>query len=256
MTDPVLFETQGAIAVLTLNRPAARNAVDVVLGDALRAAVDRIEGDPAIRVGVLCGAGPVFCAGMDLKAFAAGAGDAILNGPGGLGGLVRRRRTRPLIAAVHGPALAGGFELALACDLIVAGPGARFGLPEPRRGLIAGAGGVFRLAARIPPHRAAEILLTGRVIDADEAWSLGLVSRRTDDADPRAAALALAAEIVDGAPLSTAATLALMGAAERAAEPALWAENDRLLWPVAESGDAREGAAAFAERRPPRWQGS
>lgn len=256
MTDPVLFEAHGPVAVLTLNRPEARNAVDVVLGDALRAAVDRIEGDPAIRVGVLCGAGLVFCAGMDLKAFAAGAGDAILNGPGGLGGLVRRRRTRPLIAAVHGPALAGGFELALACDLIVAGPGARFGLPEPRRGLIAGAGGVFRLAARIPPHRAAEILLTGRIIDADEAWSLGLVSRRTDDADPRAAALALAAEIVDGAPLSTAATLALMGAAERAAEPALWAENDRLLWPVAESADAREGAAAFAERRPPRWQGS
>lgn len=255
MNDPILFETQGAVAVLTLNRPEARNAVDAALGDALRAAVDRIEGDPDIRVGVLCGAGPVFCAGMDLRAFAAGAGDAILNGPGGLGGLVRRQRTKPLIAAVHGPALAGGFELALACDLIVAGPGARFGLPEPRRGLIAGAGGVFRLAARIPPQRAAEILLTGRILDRDEAWSLGLVSRRTEDADPRDAALSLAAEIAECAPLSIAATLTLMAAAERAAEPALWAENDRLLAPVAASADAREGALAFAERRPPRWQG-
>jgi len=139
--------------------------------------------------------------------------------------------------------------------MIVAGPGARFGLPEPRRGLIAAAGGVFRLASRIPAHRAAEILLTGRVMDLDEACELGLISRRSNDQDPLPAAMALAREIVAAAPLAVTATLALMRAAERALELMLWAENDRLFAPVIDSIDAREGALAFAERRSPRWHG-
>ncbi len=255
MTDLVLTEIEDGIATLTLNRPEARNAVNVALGGALRAALDRVEADPSIRIGILCGAGAAFSAGLDLKAVAAGQVQEVLEGEGGFGGLVRRVRTKPLIAAVGGPALAGGFELALACDMIVAGPGARFGLPEPRRGLIAAAGGVFRLASRIPAHRAAEILLTGRIIDLDEAYELGLISRRSKDEDPLPAAMALAREIVAAAPLAVTATLALMRAAERALEPMLWAENDRLFAPIIGSTDAREGAVAFAERRSPRWHG-
>lgn len=256
MTDLVLTTIEDGIATLTLNRPEARNAVNVALGDALRAALDRVESDPAIRVGIMSAAGAAFCAGLDLKAFAAGQAQGVLEGEGGFGGLVRRVRTKPLIAAVAGPALAGGFELVLACDMIVAGPGARFGLPEPMRGLVAAAGGVFRLALRIPAHRAAEILLTGRIVDLDEACELGLISRRSNDEDPLPAAMALAREIIAGAPMAIAATLALMRAAERGLEPMLWAENDRLLAPIIASSDAREGATAFAERRPPRWQGS
>ncbi|MBC7140018.1 MAG: crotonase/enoyl-CoA hydratase family protein [Defluviimonas sp.] len=255
MTDLVLTEIEDGIATLTLNRPEARNAVNVALGGALRAALDRVEADPSIRIGILCGAGAAFSAGLDLKAVAAGQVQEVLEGEGGFGGLVRRVRTKPLIAAVGGPALAGGFELALACDMIVAGPGARFGLPEPKRGLIAAAGGVFRLASRIPAHRAAEILLTGRIIDLDEAYELGLISRRSKDEDPLPAAVALAREIVAAAPLAVTATLALMRAAERALEPMLWAENDRLFAPIIGSTDAREGAVAFAEHRSPRWHG-
>lgn len=255
MSDPVLFETVDGVAVITLNRPEARNAMNAAMTVALRTAIDRVEEDGAIRLAVLCANGPAFCAGMDLKAFAAGEGDAILEGPGGFGGLVRRARQKPLVAAVGGPALAGGFELALACDMIVAAPGAGFGLPEPRRGLIAGAGGVFRLAARIPMARAAEILLTGRMVARDEAVALGLVSRTTENTDPRAAALTLAKEIAACAPLSVAATLRLMRAAQSAAEPALWEENDRLFGPIATSADALEGATAFAQKHPARWEG-
>ncbi|CAM3069654.1 enoyl-CoA hydratase-related protein [Paracoccus nototheniae] len=255
MSEVLLRQDHDGIAVLTLNRPGARNAMNGALTTALREAMDWVEDDARIRVAVLCGNGPAFCAGMDLRAFASGEAEAILNGPGGFGGLVRRHRTKPLIAAVGGPALAGGFELVLAADLVVAAPGARFGLPEPRIGLMAGAGGVFRLAVRVPPARAAEILMTGRAIDVDEADALGLISRRTGDGDPRDAALALADEIRRNAPLALTATLALMRAAATSSEPALWAENDRLFADVVASGDAQEGARAFADKRPPTWQG-
>lgn len=254
MSDLLLRENLDGIAVLTMNRPDARNAMNAEMTAALREAMDWVEDSAGIRLAVLCGNGPAFCAGMDLRAFASGEADAILNGPGGFGGLVRRQRSKPLISAVGGPALAGGFELVLASDLVVAAHGARFGLPEPRLGLMAGAGGVFRLAARVPPARAAEILLTGRVIDADEATALGLVSRRTEDADPRDAALTLAREIGRNAPLGLIATLALMRAAADKPEPALWAENDRLFAGVVSSEDAQEGARAFADKRAPIWQ--
>lgn len=254
MDELVLREEMEGIGVLTLNRPGARNALNGAMSAALRAGIDWIEAAPQIRVGILCANGPAFCAGMDLKAFAAGEQAEILEGAGGLGGLVRRDRTKPLIAAVGGPALAGGFELALACDMLVAGPEARFGLPEPRRGLIAGAGGVFRLAARLPPARAAEILLTGRSFDRAEAGSLGLVSRQAPG-DPREEALRLAQEIAECAPLSVTAILRLMRAGAAAAEPALWAESDRLFAPIAGSQDAREGALAFAEKRAANWRG-
>ena len=254
MAEPILFQVDGAIATVTLNRPAARNAINAELNDAMTAAFDRIEADDDIRIAILAASGPAFSAGLDLRAFSEGKAGAILDGPFGFGGLARRMRKKPLIAAVAGPALAGGFELALACDMIVAGPGARFGLPEPQRGLIAGAGGVFRLAARIPQARAAEILLSARAFDRDEAMELGLISLASAD-DPLPDARAMAHRIVANAPLSVTATLALLNAARNRDEAELWRRNDSIFAPVAASADAKEGALAFAEKRPARWRG-
>ncbi|WP_323040587.1 crotonase/enoyl-CoA hydratase family protein [Gemmobacter sp.] len=255
MTDSVLFETDGNIAVITLNRPDRRNAVNADLADALTAAIDRLETDPALDVGVLAGNGKVFCAGMDLAAFADGQQDAILNRAGGFGGLTERARTKPLIAVVHGAALAGGFELAIACDLIVAEEGARFGVPEVIRGLIAGAGGALRLAELVPQARAREILLTGRLFDTAEAWDLGLLSRRCAAGQARDAALQLAREIAANAPLAVRGTLATSKLLRDIPAGAAWAENTRLLKTCLDSQDALEGARAFLERRAPVWTG-
>lgn len=256
MTDqPILFETDGPVAVLTMNRPDRRNAVDAALGDALAEAIGRFEADPALQVAVLCGAGKVFCAGMDLAAFSDGQQDAILNRPGGFGGLTERARSKPLVAAVQGAALAGGFELALACDMIVAEEGARFGLPEVMRGLIAGAGGALRLATRIAPARAREIVLTGRQFDTEEAWALGLLSRRCPAGEVRACAVALAQEVARHAPLAVRGTLAVSRLAEQALLAGHWAQNAQVLRSCLDSADAREGARAFLERRAPVWTG-
>lgn len=255
MTEPVLFETDGNIAIITLNRPDRRNAVNVDLADALTAAIDRLERDPALDVGVLTGNGKVFCAGMDLAAFADGQQDAILNRAGGFGGLTERHRTKPLIAAVHGAALAGGFEIAIACDMIVAEETARFGVPEVIRGLIAGAGGALRLAELVPQARAREILLTGRLFDTAEAWDLGLISRRCAEGQAKDAAVHLAREIAANAPLAVRGTLATSKLLRDIPSQAAWAENARLLKTCLDSQDALEGARAFLERRPPVWTG-
>lgn len=252
---PLRFETRGAIAILTLDRPNRRNAIDAATTAAMTDALARFEADPDLRVAVLRGEGPVFCAGMDLAAFADGQVETVLFGPGGFAGLAEAARTKPLIAAVHGAALAGGFELALACDLIVAEEGARFGLPEVMRGLVAGGGGAARLASVIAPGRAREIILTGRMIDTAEAWDLGLIARRAPEGGVLDAALALAQEIAQNAPLAVSASLGLSRAAERAGLPPLWAENAATLRRIMASEDATEGARAFLERRPPRWQG-
>lgn len=255
MTEPVLFETDGNIAVITLNRPDRRNAVNAALADGLSAALDRLESDPALDVGVLAGNGKVFCAGMDLAAFADGQQDAILNRKGGFGGLTERHRTKPLIAAVHGAALAGGFEIAIACDLIVAEEGSRFGMPEVIRGLIAGAGGALRLAELVPQARAREILLTGRLFDTAEAWELGLLSRRCPAGEARGAALALAREIAANAPLAVRGTLAVSKLLRDIPGDGAWAGNARHLQVCLDSQDALEGARAFLERRAPVWTG-
>ncbi|MDD8024449.1 MAG: enoyl-CoA hydratase-related protein [Paracoccaceae bacterium] len=251
----VLFETEGALARITLNRPARRNAIDAAAAAGLAAALARFEADPDLRVAVLCGAGPVFCAGMDLAAFGAGQVEEVLFGPGGFAGLTEAPRRKPLIAAVHGAALAGGFELALACDMIVAEEGSRFGLPEVIRGLVAGAGGALRLATVIPPARAREILLTGRMIDTAEAWDLGLIARRAATGAGVETALELAREIAANAPLAVTETLRLSRAAEAAQMAPLWPENARTLRAIMASDDAQEGARAFLERRAPQWQG-
>lgn len=254
-TDKVLFDRDGAIAIVTLNRPGQRNALDAETSDGLRAAFDRIEGDDSLRITVLAGNGPVFCAGMDLKAFVNGEAEEILFGPGHFGGFASRNRSKPVIAAVQGAALAGGFELMLACDMVVAERGTKFGLPESKRGLVAGAGGAFRVGQLLPRAIANEILLTGEPITADRAATLGLVNRVVDG-DPLAAALELARGIAANAPLSLAASLALARAADDAHAADLWTENDRLLRRMIASSDAREGALAFAEKRASNWTGT
>jgi enoyl-CoA hydratase/carnithine racemase len=257
MTDAaVLFEIRGSIALITLNRPEQRNAIDTALSDQFRAAVERFETDADLRVAVIAANGPVFCAGMDLKAFAAGDGDAILFGPGGLAGMVARPRRKPVIAAVDGAALAGGFEIVLACDMVVAGECARFGLPEARIGLVAGAGGALRLGARIPRVVANEMLLTGAPIGAVRAMELGLLNRCVASGTALETALEMATQIAANAPLSLEASLHLANMAAQREEAASWRENDRQLARLAASDDAREGIRAFIEKRAPGWSGS
>jgi len=252
--DSILFDRKGPVAIITLNRPARRNAIDATTGDQLRQAVERFAADPDLRVAILAATGPVFCAGMDLKAFVEGEAEEILFGEGRLGGFVSRVVPKPMIAAVQGPALAGGFELVLACDLVVASRDARFGLPESRIGLVAGAGGAFRLGQMLPRALATEMLLTGAPISAEQAQAHGLVNRLTD-ADPLPEAMELAQQIAANAPLSLAASLELSRAASRRHDEGCWALNDRLLRRLVDSRDAVEGARAFAERRAPVWQG-
>ncbi|MBA3324002.1 MAG: crotonase/enoyl-CoA hydratase family protein [Rhodobacteraceae bacterium] len=255
MSETVLSETRGSVAILTLNRPAQRNSVNAEMAGALRVALARLEADAAVRVGILTGAGEVFCAGMDLKAFLDGDGDAILFGEYNFAGFVDAPRTKPMIAAVNGPALAGGFELALACDLIVASETASFGLPEPGVGIFACGGGPFRLARKIPPSKALELALTADRLSAVDAHAMGLVNRLASARELLDTAVDLAARIVRNAPLGVAASLALGRAASAVAERELWALNDILWAKVAASRDAKEGPRAFTEKRHPRWTG-
>lgn len=237
-----------------LNRPGQRNAVNIDMAMALRDAVSRFEDDPVARVAILCGAGPVFCAGMDLAGFAAGERPG-LDHDDGFAFFVRRHRTKPIIAAVEGGAFAGGFEIMLACDLAIAATGARFSLPEVKRGLIAAGGGAVRLPARIPPAVAREMLLTGDAISSERAYELGLVNAIVPQGDAERAAEALAGRIAENAPLAVKATLAICHATSHAGEAAGWSEAAKF-WPVIEtSHDAREGAVAFVEKRKPRWRG-
>lgn len=255
MNPFVHYETRGAIAIVTLNRPKQRNSVNVDVTEGLRAAIARVEADPDVRVAILTGTGDVFCAGMDLAAFVGGDGDAILGGEGRFAGLVDAPRSKPWIAAVNGPALAGGFELVLACDLIVASETAYFALPEPKVGIFACAGGPFRLARRIPPAKALELALTGERLSAQDAAAMGLVNAVTTPDGVLDAALELAERILVNAPLGVSATLALGRAAAAQAEQELWALNDRLWQDVAVSSDAIEGPKAFLEKRRPEWSG-
>lgn len=256
MTALVTYEVEGGIAVLTLNRPDQRNSINAALADALRDAVNRFEADDEARVGILAGTGRVFCAGMDLKAFLDGEADGILFGENRFAGFVDAARRKPLIACVQGAALAGGLEIALACDMIVAEEGAVFGLPEVNVGIFAVAGGPFRLARRIPPARALELALTGDRIDASEALALGLVNRVAAAGEGLASARQLAQRIAGNAPLGVAASLELVRAAMRDRHEELFRLSEELWPPVAASDDAREGPSAFAEKRAPNWSGT
>ena len=254
MSEPaVLTEQRDGVLLVTLNRPEQRNAVNLAVAEGIAAALDRLDGDPALQVGVLAGAGKGFCAGMDLKAFVAGERPAA--GGRGFAGIVQRPPDKPLIAAVEGFAVAGGFEIALACDLIVAARGARFGIPEVKRGLVAAGGALLRLPQRIPYHLAMELALTGDPIDAERAAAVGLVSRVVEPGETLVAALALAAAIAANGPLALAATKRILVEAPGWPHDELWARQAELTDPVRASEDAREGSLAFAEKRAPRWQG-
>jgi enoyl-CoA hydratase len=250
--DDVLVRRENGILVVTINRPDQRNAVNGAVSAGIAGALDLLDSSPDLRVGVLHGNGSAFCAGMDLKAFAAA--EQVRDPARGFGGIVERPPAKPLIAAVEGWALGGGFEIVLACDLVTAGKSARFGLPEVRRGLAARGGGVFRLPRRLPRALAMELIVTGAALDAPRAEHFGLVNRLVDDGQALAAALELAAQIAANAPMSVRASKAV------AIDSADWplAEGFQrqraYLEPVFGSQDATEGVTAFRERRDPVWQ--
>lgn len=276
--SPLLVTYDGPVAVLRLNRPAKRNAINAALAGAMRqacaaiieraageggrdaparAATTRVEREAAgaaVRAVLLTGSADCFCAGMDLQAFLHGEGPAINDGDGRFAGFTDHRLPVPVIAAVEGPALAGGFELVLACDMVVAGEGAVFGLPEVKVGLFPAAGGAFRLPRKLPPALAMELVCTGARLSAATAWQYGLVNRLVSDGTAFGAALELAQGIAAQAPLGVRAGLALARQAI-AQEAALWETNDSLWQKVAASADAAEGPSAFLEKRSPVWRG-
>ncbi len=252
----VEVERRDRVAIVTLNRPEARNAVNGELAHAMEAALDELETDDAIAVVILTGAGSTFCAGADLKRVAKGKGFELATEKGGFGGIVTRVFPKPLIAAVNGPALAGGFEIVLTCDLVVAADHARFGLPEAKRGLFAAAGGLIRLPKRIPLAVATELAITGDPIDAARALELGLVNRVVAGVEVMSTALELAERIAANGPLAVCNTLKMVREAIDLTEEEAWPRNYELAIEVFSSKDSIEGATAFAEKREPRWTGT
>lgn len=249
----VIVEQRGRILLITINRPKAKNAVNAAVANGLAAAVDQLDGDPGLSVGILTGAGGSFCAGMDLKAFARGE-LPIVEGRGM--GFTERPPDKPLIAAVEGYALAGGTELALATDLIVASKDSAFGIPEVKRGLVAGGGGLLRLPQRIPSAIAMELALTGDNLSAERAHALGLVNVLAEPGGALDAAMALAEKIAANGPLAVAATKRIIVESRGWSPDTMFAEQNKLLAPVFGSNDAKEGAIAFAEKRAPQWTGT
>lgn len=244
----------GDVLVVTISRPAVRNAMNHATANAIAHAMDELDGDDALRIGIITGGGGTFCSGMDLKAFLRGERPEI-DGRG-FGGVTERPPRKPLIAAVEGYALAGGCELVLACDLVVAAENAKFGLPEVTRGLVAGSGGMLRLPERIPRQIAMEYLLTGAHLDATEAAKWGLVNRLTPPGGALDGALALARQIAANGPLSVAMTKRIVNESADWSTAAGWEHQRDLVEYVLASEDAREGAAAFAEKRAPIWRGN
>ena len=249
----VLTETRGRVLVITLNRPDQRNAVNAAVAQGIAAALDELDANRELSVGVLTGAGKGFCAGMDLKAFVAGESPHV--GDRGFAGITRRAADKPLIAAVEGFAVAGGLEVALSCDLIVASRAARLGIPEVKRSLVAAGGGLLRLPRVLPRNIAMELALTGDPLLGDRAYELGLVNRLTEPGGTLAAAIALAEQIAENGPLALAATKRILRESADWPEAEFFARQDEIAGPVFRSDDAREGATAFAQRRPPVWQG-
>jgi enoyl-CoA hydratase len=259
MTNPdtsfVNFERNGRVGLITIDRPAARNAVDGAVARGIEAGIDAIESDPDLWVGVIAGAGPVFSAGADLKAASEGRAGELSTARGGFAGIVWRKRDKPLIAAVDGPALAGGCEIVLACDLVVASSAARFGIPEVKRGLIAGAGGLFRLWRCLPPNIAMELALTGDPIDAETAAGWGLVNMLTPPGEAIAGALKLAAKIIANAPMSVRYSRKALLETQGLEDDAAFRVCADILRMNCATEDFAEGPRAFLEKRPPVWKG-
>jgi enoyl-CoA hydratase len=251
--DPVLTERRDGVLLITLNRPQARNAVNSALAHGVAGALDELDSDDELKAGVLTGAGGSFCAGMDLKAFVAGESPQVEGR--GFAGITQRAARKPLIAAIEGYALAGGLEVALSCDLIVAASDARLGIPEAKRGLIAAAGALIRLPRRVPYHLAMELALTGDPIGAERAHAVGLVNRLAEPGAAVEVALDLATTIAHNAPLAVDASKHIVRSAQDWTEEQAWQEQAELAGKLFASEDAREGATAFAEKREPVWKG-
>ena len=246
----VLTERRGRVMVITLNRPEAMNAINGALSEGLRSAVQELDSDSGLTAGVVTGAGKGFCSGMDLKAFSRG------EDIGPMLEFVQNGATKPLVGAIEGFALAGGLELALSCDLLVAARGAKLGIPEVGVGLFAAGAGLFRLPGRVGYGTAMEMAITGDPITAEEAADHGLVSRLTEPGEALGAALALAERIARNAPLAVAASKQLIRASQGATEEELWKIQRPHMATVWKSDDAKEGPRAFAEKRPPEWTGT
>ena len=248
----VLTEVRDGVLIVTMNRPEAKNAMNKAQAEGISAAMDRLEAEDDLRCAVLTGAGGTFCSGMDLKGFLRGERPSIEGR--GFGGLTEWTPKKPVIAAIDGFALAGGMELALSCDLIVASAGSKFGIPEAKRGLAAAAGGLIKLPRQIPPRIAMELALTGDFIDAARAYELGFVNRVVEG-PALPAALELAARVAENGPLALIASKAVIRQSHEWTEAEMWQKQGAIVMPVFASQDAREGAAAFAEKRKPNWQG-
>ncbi|MFZ0088643.1 MAG: crotonase/enoyl-CoA hydratase family protein [Solirubrobacteraceae bacterium] len=253
-TDPaVLTERREHVLVVTINRPDQRNAVNAAVAAGIAAALDALDAEPGLSIGVITGAGKGFCSGMDLKAFVAG--ETPHAGDRGFAGITRRASVKPLIAAIEGFAVAGGLEVALACDLIVAARGARLGIPEVKRSLVASGGALLRLPRSLPRSIAMELALTGDPIAAERAHQLGLVNRLAEAGEALATALELAEAIAENGPLALAASKRILTESVDWPEAEFFARQEGIAGPVMASADAREGATAFAAKRPPVWRG-
>ncbi|WP_214407781.1 crotonase/enoyl-CoA hydratase family protein [Pseudonocardia lacus] len=253
MSDEVLVERRGAVQVITINRPRAKNALNLAVAKGVAEAVDELDASDELWVGVLTGAGGTFSAGMDLKGFLRGESPSIEGR--GLCGITQAPPRKPLIGAVEGWALAGGFELLLACDLVVAARTARFGVPEVKRSLVAAGGAALQLPRRVPFAIALELLLTGEPFGAERAAEVGLVNRLTDEGGALESAVELATLIAGNGPLAVAATKQVARSSADWSFEEGWAKQSEIISPVFSSEDAREGATAFAEKRAPVWKG-
>jgi enoyl-CoA hydratase len=251
--DPVLTERRDGVLLITLNRPDQRNAINLDVAEGIAAALEDLDAADDVSVGVLTGAGKGFSAGMDLKAFVEGKRPWVADR--GFAGIVRRSARKPLIAAVEGFAVAGGLEVALACDLIVASKGTRLGIPEVKRSLVAAGGALLRLPARIPYALAMELALTGDPIDAERAYEIGLVNRLAEPGDAVNVALELAAQISVNAPLALIASKQVLEAQRDWPTDEMWDRQQDITGHVFDSEDAIEGSTAFAEKRAPVWKG-
>ncbi len=253
---PVIeYATEGHVALITINRPEARNAVNGDVANGIEEAIDKLEADDSLWLGILTGVPPVFSAGADLKEISSGRAANLNTKRGGVAGITRRERTKPIIAAVDGPALAGGTEICLSCDLIVASTTARFGVPEVTRGLVAAAGGLFRLPRTIPFNIAMELALTGEPIDAERAHHFGLVNYLTEPGGALERAKELARQIEANAPIAVRASRRVVLAAATEDENTGWRLSGEAMAEAMSSEDMKEGLTAFIEKRPPNWTG-
>jgi enoyl-CoA hydratase len=251
--QPLLTERRDRVLLITLNRPEARNAVNLAMAEAMDAALDQLDSDDELSVGVIAGEGKGFSSGMDLKAFASG--ERPWAGDRGFAGIVQRPAEKPLIAAIEGFAVAGGLEIALACDLIVAAKGAKLGVPEVKRGLVAAGGALRQLPRRLPGAIAMELALTGESIIAERGAELGLVNRLADPGKALEVALELAGELAANAPLALRASKSVLRQQASWDDETFWREQGAIIGPVFASEDAIEGATAFSEKRAPDWRG-